>query len=482
MKQNKLLESFQGTKFRHGGYASLMIVAAIAIVVVLNLFVDQIPLKVDLTQNKLFTLSSQTTQMLSSLASDVTITQLSKVGQEDPLVNGILQKYALANKHVKLQTIDPDRNPGFAKKYDTTGTGLTEGTLVIVGPKRFKTVGRYDMYNVDYSDPSQQPQVTSESVELRVTSAIQYVTVDTNPILYAIQGHGEPTISSLQLTGPIQNENYEQKDLTLLTSTSVPADASMLVEVAPTSDFTTQDTDKVRTYLENGGRAMFLLGPRQERTSFPNIEGLLKSYGVSIQDVLVVEGDTNHMVPGNPVWLLPTLESHEILNPLSESNLRVFTPVSQAVTTLTLKKQTVTVSPLLSSTANSWGKVDYTNATTLDKENGDVEGPFTLAVAIQDQPESSTAKDTRIVVVASSQFLQPDAVSLAPGNSDFFLNSLSWLRESKDTISIQPKSLQAFRLQINETQTLVLSALVAIVVPLLILGAGLAVWMRRRHL
>jgi ABC-type uncharacterized transport system involved in gliding motility auxiliary subunit len=469
-------------KLRHGGYASLMIVAVIAIIVVVNLLVDQVPWKADLTQNRIFSLSEDTRKVLAGLKSGVTITMVGKPGQEDPTVNEILKKYALGNRSVTLQTVDPDKNPGWARQYQTPGSTLREGALVVAAGPRFKTIDRFDLYTIDYSNPSQQPQVTGLSVEQRVTSAIQYVTASKNPTLYVLRGHGEASLSDLGLATAVGNDNYEVKDLTLLTVASVPADADVLAILGAKTDLSAQDAEKIRTYLAAGGRAAIFLDLPAHKTPLPNLEDLLKSYGIAMERLVVIEGDSSRIAFGNPAFLLPKLETHDILAPLEKGGLPVLVPGSQAVEILPLKKRSLKIEPLLTTTANSWGKPNYENATTASKEKGDLEGPFTLAVAVTDPAAEAGGRDGKLVVVGSAGILTREAVARAPGNTDFFMNSLGWLKERKDTITIRPKSLQTFPLRINAVQSLLLSGLVVILMPLLILGSGFGVWMRRRHL
>jgi ABC-2 type transport system permease protein len=483
VKKNRLFDSLSTSKFRHGGYAALLILAAVVIVVVINLLVDQIPWKADLSENKLFTLSDQTKKIVSGLNTDITIATLAKVGQDNAMIKEALQKYARLSKHIKLETIDPDRNPAWSKKYSTTGSSLQAGSIIVVGPKRFKAISPYDMYDVDYQSNPNQPQVTGFTVEKRVTSAIQYVTVDRNPVVYQLQGQGETSLSVTGLQTEVENDNYQVKDLNLLTEGSVPADTDLLLVVDPRSDLTAQEADKIRSYLEGGGRALFAIGIQQPGLPFPNLDGLLKSYGVSIQRLLIVEGDASRHLQNNPIYLLPKLGAHDILTPLSTNDLPVLMPISMGIETLALKKKTTSVEPLLTTSQNSWGKVDYGKADLApEKEKGDVEGPFAVAVAITDTPTNPNAKDTRLVVTGCSAFMSSDVLSVDPSNTDFFINSLRWLRDQKDTISIQSKSLYNMPLRLNQTTGLILSGIVVILMPLLVLGGGFVVWMRRRHL
>jgi len=487
VKKNSIIESLSSRKLRFGGYATLLIVAALAVVIVINVLVDQIPGKLDLTKNKIYSLSPETYKLLDSLKSDVTVTTIGKQGSEDPTVKTILGKYAAHNRHVKLQTLDPDLNPGWTKQYDTTGQGLGAGTLVVAAGKKFKTIGVYDMYNYDTSnynpaDPNSQPQLTSLSVEQRVTSAVQYVTADKNVTAYVLSGHGELTLAALGVNSAVSNENYEVKELNLLTEKSVPVDANIVLVLAPKKDLAPEDADKLRAWLAGGGRMVVLMDVITAGSQLPNLAGLLKTYGVEVQSVVVVEGDQNKMAAQNPLFVIPSLEYHDILSPLRTNNYDVLLIGAQAVQTLGLRKKTLKIEPLLTSSAKSYGKRDIANARSVQKESGDPPGPFTLAVAITDPAPDPGKQDTKLVVVGDVKFLQSGLPAQVPGNGDFFMNSLGWLKGQKESLTIRPKNMQQMRLSISNLWALLLSGIVVIVLPLLILGSGFVIWMRRRHL
>jgi ABC-2 type transport system permease protein len=487
VKKNSILESLSSRKFRFGGYATLLIVAALAVVIVINVVVDRIPGKLDLTKNRIYSLSEETYKLVGGLKTDVTVTTIGKAGSEDPTVKTILGKYAARSGHVKLQTLDPDLNPGWTKQYDTTGQGLGPGTLVVAAGKKFKTIGVYDMYNYDTSnynpgDPNSQPQLTSLSVEQRVTSALQYVTADKNVTIYALNGHGEVTLPALGLSTAVSNENYEVKDLSLLTDKAVPADADIVLLLAPKKDLAQEDADKLRTWLGGGGRLVVLMDVITAGSQMPNLAELLKTYGIEVQNVVVVEGDQNKVAAQNPLFVIPSLEYHDILSPLRTNKYDVVLVAAQVVQTLELKKKTLKIEPLLSSSARSYGKRDIATAKSLQRQGSDVPGPFTLAAAITDPAQSPGGQDTKIVVVGDVKFLQSGLPAQVPGNGEFFMNSLGWLKGQKENLSIRPKNLQQMRLSISNFWALLLSGIVVVVLPLLILGSGFMVWMRRRHL
>jgi ABC-2 type transport system permease protein len=477
-----ILDSLKNRKFRFGGYAALLVVAALAIVVGINLVVDQIPARLDMTQERLYSVSDQTKKLLDGLSVDVTVTTLGRVGTEDKLVKEVLDKMAARSRHIKLQTIDPETNPGWAKTYTSAGN-LQAGSLVVaVSDTKFKTIDRYDLYNYQMNEQTYQNEITSLAAEQRLVSALQYVTATKLVTVYTLKGYGAAGLADYGLATTVTNQNYAVKDLELIASGSVPSDADVVILANPALDLTAADADHLRTYLAGGGRMLVLLDLAKLANRTPQLEELLGNYGLGLERLLVVEGDSNRFAYSRPYYLLPKYEYHDIVAPLSSADLPLLVPAAMALKVLDLKKQSLTLEALLTTSANSWGKVDYSNATTTAKERGDLEGPFTLAYAVTDPARTAGARDAKLVVVSSAEFLQTSLQQVAAGNMDFFLNSLSWLSEKKDDISVSAKSLQSYPLRINSLWGLILSAIVVLLIPLGTLGAGLAVWLRRRHL
>lgn len=143
MKLN-IAASFRNKKFRYGGYSALITVVVIAILIIVNLVVDQIPWKVDLTKNRYFSLSDQSYRTMDTIKKDITIYGLYKTGQENLTVKEILDQYANYSDKIKIKFIDPVKNPTFAQKYSQDGTSLSEGSLIVDAGDKYKVIDQYD--------------------------------------------------------------------------------------------------------------------------------------------------------------------------------------------------------------------------------------------------------------------------------------------------------------------------------------------------
>ncbi len=472
-------ESFKSKKFKYGGYATLMVAVVIAIAIIINLLVDQIPWEVDLTQNQMYSLSEQTYKVLDNLKQDVKIIGLYETGNEDKTVLEIIERYQKRSKRISFTTIDPERYPQLLTKYQKDNASLNIGDLIVESGEKFKVIDRYDLVNYGYNQYSGQWYAQSLAVEQRLTGAILYVTAEELPVIYTLVGHGENSIP-YDVKKQLELENYTIEDLNLVTQDSVPEKAHALVVLSPTRDITKEEEEKIRKYLENQGRAIFFI--QNLNGELPNFESLLKSYGVALQRVVVVEGDANMHYPGNPLYIIPNMENHSILSPLRSGQMYVFAPQSQSIEELEMKRRTLEIEPLLVTSDKAWAKTNL-EATTIEKEEGDLEGPFNIAVAITDKIyKDNETKETRLVVVANTNILNSQLISQVPGNVNFLLNSLNWLQDREESISIRPKSLTNPRLRISAYQQIIFSGIVVILIPLIVLVSGLTVWLRRRHL
>jgi ABC-type uncharacterized transport system involved in gliding motility auxiliary subunit len=487
MKSLKLFGSFSDPQFRHGGYAALVTAIVVALVIVVNILVDKIPVSIDLTRQKLFSLSEQSVKILQNLDQPVTIYGLFEAGKEPEFINEILQKYASTSRQVQVKYIDPFRNPGFLSKYQNSKYPPGENSIVVEMGEKFRVISQYDLFN--YSAPSEENpfaarQAQSLKAEQKLTGAILYLRGEKTPVVYTLQGHMEEEVP-YELQQQLEEENYTFNNLNLLSAGTVPEDADMLLVISPGQDLSDQEEQSIREFLlERGGKAFLMMDILSTDAELSNFQGILRSYGVKLERVLVIEEDPGFHLPQFQIGLIPDFEVHSITADLITNELAMLFPRSQAITELQTKRRSVIVQPFLKTSAKAWGKVDL-NDPSLEPSTQDLKGPFNVAVAVTDRGEGESV-ESRIVVTASSFFLYPErgiGIPLkGPGNADLFFNAVSWLYGREGTISIRAKSLLEFPLRMNQLQFFLFAGISVIFVPLIALIGGLVIWLRRRHL
>lgn len=474
-KKISLKEMFSNKRFRYGTYASVMTLAVIAVVIVLNLIVSQLDIKFDLTTNKMFSLSEQSQKIVTALDKEVTIYPIYTKGRENPQFIEMLEKYKALSNKIKIETKDPDLNPAFIKKYAQENETISSGSIIVTSGDRYKVLSPYDLVDYQFNSQVYDWQATAITLEPKVTGAIQYVTTDDLPVVYLLEGHNEPSLNENAITN-LTDENYSVRSLNILTTGEVPEDTDILIVNPPSRDYSQEEVEIINEYLSKGGKAIFNLALYS--TPLTNYEKVLANYGIKPQNMLVLEGDSNNYLPDNPVYIVPNLASHEITDPITESKMLVVLPITQAIEQLEQKNNSTKITPLLTTSKSAYAKSDISSQ-TIEKERGDIEGPFDLAVLIEDSwYNDSENYETKIVAIASTNLLDFNSPQLA--NMDFFMNCVNYLVEREDSIAIRSKSLALERLTITANQGLILSAVSVIFIPAIIIVIGIIIWLRRK--
>lgn len=473
MKKLNIKQSFETKNFKYGGMSVIISVLVIAILVCVNLLVGKYNWTKDLTKNKMFTMSDQTKKVLSSLNKDVTIYGFYESGKEDFTVKSILNQYKSHSKHITIQYIDQKKYPAKAKKYQSGTTAIEDGSLVVESGNKFKLINSSDFINYDYSNTS-NPQPQSLAIEQNLTSAVMYVTSQNTSKVCLLSGHGEATPDS-GVTKQLGLENYTTSTIDLATGASKLDNNSILLIYSPQRDISTDEASKIKSFIANGGKAVFLLDITEQ--DMPNLNSVLSVYGMSLQRCVVVEGNAQYAT-SNPLYLLPQIKAHDITSKITGSNLRVLIPGAQGLKITNTNNSKITVTPLLVTSESAYGKVNL-QASTSEKEKDDIAGPFNVAAAVSDK---TTSNEGRLVVITNSTFLNSQVVSATSNaNMDLFMNSISWVQNKTENITIRPKELESNTITVSASTGLMLAGIVSVVIPLIVVIIGIRVTSKRKH-
>jgi len=481
-KSLKRLEQTIGSRsFRIGGYSLLAALLVIAIAVAVNLAVDAVPArltKLDTSENRLFTISRQTEDLLAALPEDVTIYWVVRAGQEDDTVSLLLDAYQSRCGRLSVVKKDPDAFPGFVQQYTDT---VTDNSLIVESSLRSRYVDYTEIYLYEYGDDYWYTGSYSVSFngESAITTAIDYVCAGSIPKLYLLSGHGEATVSDT-VKAAIQKENMQLETLELMTALQVPEDADALLLMAPKTDLSERETKCILEYLDAGG-CLFLMSQPAEDDVLPNLQNLTEHYGVSAVPGIVVESGGQYYAWDTPYYLLPSLLSHSITEPLLAEGYRVLLPIAQGIRVADSLPENVSVQRLLLTSSGAYSKQAGYHMETYEREEGDLDGSFALGVAIEKTLDGG--QNSRIVWVSSAYLLEESTdESVSGANMDFFLNSLNWLCEQEESsITIRAKDLSYSYLTISSALASLLSILLVGVLPLCYLAIGIVRRIRRNR-
>ncbi len=475
MKKWKLLQKEEQpdrnrTAFRGGTYALSITAVVLAILVVLNVLVSALPsslTKLDISATKLYSITSNTKVVVNALEEDVTIYWIVQSGEEDDVIENLLSKYESLSDHINVVKKNPDVYPTFAEQY--TNETVQNNSLVVECGDRSRFIGYDDIY-IQEADIYSYTYSTSFDGEGAITSAIDYVVTDDLPQLYVLEGHGEQELPQ-NFKEQIEKENIETNTLSLLTVDEVPEDADAILIYEPSSDLSEEEVDMLYEYAEDGGKLMVIAGPTEDGI-LENLYGLLENYDVETCEGIVVEGNRDRYTM-QPYVLLPEMSSHEITDSLIEENYYPNMPISQG---MIINDESGAVTPLLTTSSESFSKIAGYDLTTYEKEDGDIDGPFAVALSID------CSNEGQIVWFSSAAFLDDMYNALSSGsNSDLAMNALSSLIGESEAMAIRSKSLNYNYLSITDSTASLLKTLMIGVFPLTYLGVGVFVILKRRR-
>lgn len=460
-------------KLKAGVYSSSMIVIVTVAAVFFNLMVNELPEEikaVDITSNKMYSLTEESIKFLENLTEDVTIYVLAPEGNYDTGVEKTLKRYEAASKHIKVEYKDPSVYPTFSTKY--TDATISSGSLIVEGSKRSKVIDYNELYEteIDYNTYSETP--TGYDAEGQITSAISYITNENNTKIYAITGHGETEVSDT-FKATLTKANVEIESLSLLNAESIPEDAQAVIIMAPQSDFSADDTKKMQAYLKKGGNALISTGWTENKLD--NFNSILKEYGITVGSERIVESNTSYYLQ-NQCYLLPSISDTEITSSIYQQYY-IFAPYAVNMT-INNEDENNTITQLLSSSETSYAKADFQNAGSAEKQEGDLDGPFTIGVSSERTIDDATSK---IVIYSSDKIFTDDADSVVSGaNKKLFQGSINSMVTADTSIAIPVKSYTTATITVPVTQTIVIGLITVLVIPVVILITGIVISVRRR--
>lgn len=461
--------------WKNGAFGAGFIAVAVALTVIVNLFVGELPstyTSIDVTAAKLYSLTDQTKDFLKDLKSDVTIYVIAAEKNVDATVSETLKRYEDSSDHITVTYKDPAVNPNFYQNY--TDDSVSMGSLIVVCGDVSRVISYNDLFesSVDYSTYSQQ--TTGYDGEGQITSALQYVTSEDMPVIYQLTGHGETELSG-NFSAAVKKANITLDSLNLLESDTVPEDAQAVIINGAASDLSEDDANKLITYMQGGGNVMVALN--YQAGELKNLEKVLAEYNITPVTGPVAENDSSHYYQ-NPFYLLPEVTYTDYS--ASVGNGYVFVPYAQGVT-VPEDTDDVTYSTFLTTSSDAVAKTDAANASSYEYEDGDTKGPLVVGVAAKKTIDDETT--AQLVVYGSTEMLTDNADEIVSGmNTSVFTDAITNLVNTGDltTIVIPSKSYEVSKLTVASFTAMLIGMLIMIVLPLVLLAAGVIIWVRRK--
>jgi len=459
--------------------AVLGFIAFAGILVFVVLIGQRHPLRLDLTESKRYSISQQSQHIVESLQDDIEIKAFYQ--ESDPnreQTHDLLETYAYHSDQIRYQFIDPDREPSLAKHYEIR----SYGTLVLEGFGKTQSITSAD--------------------EESITNAILKLTQEKKRMVYFLTGHGDREIGNFDEDGystaktAIEKENFQVKTLNLLVDPKIPDDADIVIVADPQKPLMHTELVALRQYLERNGSVMILLEP----FSNSGVSDFLSAYGITVSPDIIV--DTMSRVFGAS-YLIPVITEYGFHKITDGFNIACFFPTSRAIEPAQNIPESVELTELASTSAYSWAETNFhfgQQEPPQFDEDKDNKGPVNVAAiaaitnrASEDEKTSDAQTNTdpsdtanpgdlgQLLVFGDSDFASNRYFNLQ-GNSDFFLNSINFLAQQENLITIERPKTNAAPLTLSRSQSRLLFWIGLLLMPTLVLALGLTVFsMRRKH-
>jgi ABC-type uncharacterized transport system involved in gliding motility auxiliary subunit len=475
----EIARSMSGRQARFGTLAVASILVVLGILVAINYISSRNNKRWDLTAAKQFTLSDQSRKILQGLEKPVNI-KVFAAPDDFTRFRERLDEFTYTSPKVSVEYIDAVKFPSRAGQYKVEALG----TVVI----------EYD---------GRTERVTSDG-EQELVNGIMKAVQGRQLKVYFVQGHGEHDIDASDRPGysavksSLGSDNYTVEKIVLAQQKEVPADAAVLVIAGPRTDFLPNEIEMLKAYLKRGGKVLFMLDPpaRADAPELTSLVALVKDWGIEVGNNVVVDvsGLGQLFGAGAEVPVAAKYNPH----PITEG-FRLMTgyPLARSVGTISGNSSGRFPQTLVETSSSSWAESDVktlmsSGEVQREPEKGDKEGPVSLAVAVSapaetpapttpaaNKPDDTPKPETRIAVFGDSDFVANQWLGIQ-GNRDLFLNTVSWLAQQENMIAIRPKDPEDRRITLNRDQQTRIFWLTVLIIPGLILLAGVQTWWRRR--
>jgi ABC-type uncharacterized transport system involved in gliding motility auxiliary subunit len=445
--------SISARQTKYGAFVFVYVVVVLAVIIAANWLADHRNKSVDVTANKQFTLSDETKKVTGNLKKDVTIYYF---GQNDSYdrARDMLDRYKNLSSKIKVDYVDPVKTPLVARAEGARAMG---DIVVDNGDKRETAKG-----------------LTEEEL----TGALVRVSKTGMRTVCFLTGSGERTPAETGEDGyssfkdALEKNNYTTDTVSLVEKKEVPKNCTVVVSGGPKNDYSSQEIDALRTYIQGGGHAIFGLDavlnfPEQQMGNTPALAKLISEWGITPNGDMIL--DVNSAL-GQQAPVVETYEQHPIVSVMS-GRATIF-PLTRSLDVKSPAQKLFSTSEDTYSLINPTPRISKAE---LDKAK---KGPLVLGAAAT---VGTGSNQGRIVVVGSSSWLANN-IFPAPvvGNRDLALNMTNWLTADEDLISIRPKNPEDRRMNASPTALKYLFFSSVIVMPLIVIFSGVSVWWKRR--
>lgn len=434
------------------------VMLVLGILGVVNFLAMKFPKKIDLTKNKINTLSDQTEKVFRGLTQPVKLVFWAKMEEREKL-RPLFDNLKSYSTKVDVEYVDTVKEIARAK---SAGIRKESTLQVFVGTR------------------DQQVEAPTEE---KITNVVIKLLRNNAPLICWVSEHGEKDFESKEADGyeiakeTLAKQSYDFKKLNIVAEGKVPENCSLIMVIGPNRAFFPQEVTVIQDFLKKGGAALFALdlnlkGPGIDAS--PELTKLLRDWSVESDNALVVDPVSQKLGLEATVPIIPTFSKESPITKEMQGN-SIF-PLTRSFR-IGKAVEGVKVSWLTQTTPNAWGETNFpalAKGSATFEEGKDTHGPLYTALAVQ-------AQKTRLVVFGTS-YIASNQWTRSGNNLDLFANAVSWLLEDESLISIRPREDVGGTIQLSAAQATIIQLVTILFIPGTMILFGIVVWWRRKKL
>lgn len=466
-------------KWLVNGSKTVLIIAILVLAyIALNVWINTLDLpEIDITENKIYTLSDASKKAIENINKEVNIYCYGF--EENGSLLDLLKQYNNTNGNIKYQILTEESNYAMVQNYD-----LQSGYYVLI----FKSGDSEKVIDAsrDFSSYDYTTGQSIDTTEQTITNSILGLTEENKPKIYFVEGHSEYTAEqTATFRAYLENEAFEIDTLNIATTSAIPEDCNILAIISPATDLLDSEVAPIKDYINRGGNIYFSMDVISENVNMKNIKSVLDEYGVSVKNGYILEFAKNKSISDTPYIFMPEVSStnkitQDIYTDSTEHMWLVFSGKLEFADDETLKNLNVEKETLISSSEEASFITDLSSEMQNATNSGE-RGKAEIGALVTKKDSNS-----KLVIVASGSFISDYTIptfssyplSYLGRNRDFALNSMAYLGEKENTLTIRKDMANSTYTPTENQNRIVMS--IIFVVPVLIIVIGILVGRYRK--
>ncbi|MCL2076929.1 MAG: GldG family protein [Oscillospiraceae bacterium] len=500
-------------KLKRGGFSvaiTLIFIAAVILVnVIVNTLLARFDVRLDLTEQGLYSIEKSTADYLAAIDSPINFYFCAsedflrtRIGQ----VVEIAERFVESNPNFTISFVDRLADPMFSVRF---GGNLTDTDVVIESEKtgRYRVVGYSEYLVIEYFVGGQPvseseamiyaqfgypPQTSiSSSAEQAFLSAVMSVN-DITPVVVAFaEGFGEGGGNGAAYAGMedlLYKNSYIIETVNMMSGEDIDPEIDFLVIHTPMYDYTLNALDKIDVWLDNDGMygktLIYIPIIGYEIRPTPNLDSFLSEWGIRVEQGYVSQRDNRYASAADSYeQLIRAVDFTDGVeeNPLLGAYMR---PLSLLFETSTGFATSVLLTTF---EGTIFIPFEFFDEALEDEERlGLLSAPQVFDVGVMSQKqryEGFEQLSSNIIVFGSPEIFNPFILETDRfSNARFLLNVFGDLSgREENTVMIMPKSFRMTGFEITARQANSIALVFVIILPMVIIAAGLAVFFKRRY-